>query len=66
MKIYFNGWFGGFFDKTNPGLNKDFFLNLFEKVYNEKCYVGTLEESEIFEVSTFHKDSDSYRIEKGD
>jgi len=25
-----------------------------------------LEESEIFEVSTFHKDSDSYRIEKGD
>ena len=47
MKIYFNGWFGGFFDKTNPGLNKDFFLNLFEKVYNEKCYVGSLEESEI-------------------
>ena len=47
MKIYFNGWFGGFFDKTNPGLNIDFFLNLFEKVYNEKCYVGTLEESSI-------------------
>ena len=47
MKIYFNGWFGGFFDKTNPGLNKDFFLNLFEKVYNEKCYVGSLEESNI-------------------
>ena len=47
MKIFFNGWFSGFFDKTNPGLNKDFFLNLFEKVYNEKCYVGSLDESNI-------------------
>ena len=47
MKIYFNGWFGGFFDKTNPGLNFEFFINLFEKVYNERCYRGTLEESDI-------------------
>lgn len=47
MKIFFNGWFGGFFDKTNPGLNTDYYLNLFEKVYNEKCYIGSIEESEI-------------------
>ena len=47
MKIYFNGWFGGFFDKTNPGLHVDFFLNLFEKVYNESCRVSTLEDSDI-------------------
>ena len=33
MKIYFNGWFSGFDDKTNPGLHIDFFLSLFEKVY---------------------------------
>ena len=33
MKIYFNGWFSGFIEKTNPGLHVDFFLNLFEKVY---------------------------------
>ena len=47
MKIFFNGWFGGFFEKTNPGLNTDFFINLFEKVYNEKCQKGGFEESEI-------------------
>ena len=49
-------------------------------VYNEYLKIGdvitnergeahqmeALEESEIFEVSSFHKDSDSYRIEKGD
>jgi len=40
MKIFFNGWFSGFIDKTNPGLNVDFFLNLFEIVYNEKCEIG--------------------------
>lgn len=37
MKIYFNGWFSGFNDKINPGLHVEFFLNLFNKVYNEKC-----------------------------
>jgi len=47
MKIFFNGWFGGFLDKTNPGLNVEFFLELFEKIYNEKCQVGKLEESSI-------------------
>lgn len=47
MKIYFNGWFGGFEDKTNPGLHVDFFLDLFEKVYDEKCEIGSFEESNI-------------------
>jgi len=47
MKIYFNGWFGGFEDKTNPGLQIDFFLSLFEKVYGELCNKGNIEESEI-------------------
>jgi hypothetical protein len=47
MNIFFNGWFWGFFDKTNPGLYVDFFLNLFEKVYGEKCYVSRIEDSEI-------------------
>lgn len=47
MKIYFNGWFGGFADKTNPGLHIDFFINLFEKVYCESCEAGTIEESTI-------------------
>lgn len=47
MKIFFNGWYGGFFEKTNPGLHVSFFLKLFEKVYNKKCQLGTFEESEI-------------------
>ena len=47
MKIFFNGWFSGFLDKTNPGLQVDFFLNLFEKIYNEKCDIGDLNDSVI-------------------
>ena len=47
MKVCFNGWFGGFIDKTNPGLHYHFFIDLFEKVYEEKCEIGTLENSEI-------------------
>jgi hypothetical protein len=47
MKIYFNGWFSGFLDKTNPGLHVDFFLNLFEKVYEDICEIGNLQESDI-------------------
>jgi hypothetical protein len=47
MKICFNGWFGGFEDKTNPGLHIDIFLNLFEKVYGLPCEKGNHVESEI-------------------
>jgi hypothetical protein len=47
MKIYFNGWFSGFEDKTNPGLHIDFFLNLFEKVYGLPCEKGNNVESEV-------------------
>lgn len=47
MKVFFNGWYGGFFEKTNPGLHVQFFLDLFKKVYNQDCQVGTLEESSI-------------------
>ena len=47
MKIYFNGWFSGFEDKTNPGLHIDFFLNLFEKVYGNTCEKGNMVESDL-------------------
>jgi|TARA_B110000971_G_C20031876_1_gene511838 quercetin dioxygenase-like cupin family protein len=45
------------------------YLNVGDVITNERGeahQMEALEESEIFEVSTFHKDSDSYRIEKGD
>ena len=47
MKIFFNGWFSGFLDKTNPGLTVDFFINLFKLVYKEDCDIGNLNDSEI-------------------
>ena len=47
MKIYFNGWFSGFEDKTNPGLHMEFFLNLFEKVYDIHCETGSIKDSTI-------------------
>ena len=47
MKIFFNGWFSGFLDKTNPGVSVDFFIKLFENVYNESCEIGELNESDI-------------------
>jgi hypothetical protein len=47
MKIFFNGWFSGFLDKTNPGVQVDFFLELFKNVYDEICYIGNVNDSEI-------------------
>lgn len=47
MKVCFNGWFGGFLDKTNPGVHVDFFIRLFENIYGEQCEVGSLDESDI-------------------
>jgi hypothetical protein len=47
MKIFFNGWFWGFMDKTNPGITVDFFLNLFEKVYKDRCEIGDIHNSDI-------------------
>jgi hypothetical protein len=47
MKIFFNGWFSGFFDKTNPGIHVLFFLELFKLVYNENCEIGGLNDSDI-------------------
>ena len=26
MKVFFNGWFSGFLDKTNPGVQVEFFF----------------------------------------
>uniref|UniRef100_A0A6C0EUK4 Fucosyltransferase C-terminal domain-containing protein n=1 Tax=viral metagenome TaxID=1070528 RepID=A0A6C0EUK4_9ZZZZ len=47
MKICFNGWFSGFFEKTNPGLHVGFFLDLFSQVYQEPCDMGSFGESSV-------------------
>jgi hypothetical protein len=47
MKIHFNGWFSGFLNKENPGLTVYFFLELFKNVYNEKCEIGDINNSEV-------------------
>lgn len=47
MKVYFNGWFSGFLEKTNPGVHVGFFLKLFNLVYKEDCEIGNLCDSDI-------------------
>lgn len=47
MKIFFNGWFSGFFDKKNPGVQVEFFINLFKLVYKDDCEIGSINDSEI-------------------
>ena len=47
MKIFFNGWFSGFLDNTNPGVHVTFFLELFRNVYNEDCEIGFLDDSQV-------------------
>jgi hypothetical protein len=58
MKIYFNAFWGGFFDGTNP-VDVRFFLELFKKVFDEECLVGTLENSDVL-CETMFSDSVLY------
>jgi mannose-6-phosphate isomerase-like protein (cupin superfamily) len=54
---------------TPTGTNYSEYLNVGDVITNERGephQVYALEDSELFEVSTKHKDEDSYRISKGD
>jgi hypothetical protein len=46
MKVYFNGFWSGFLEKTNP-VHCQFFLDLFTKVWNEPIELGDMDSSEI-------------------
>jgi len=46
MKVYFHKFWSGFFDRTNP-VDVRFFLELFTKVFDEECHVGTIDDSDI-------------------
>ena len=49
--VYFNGFWGGFFEKTNP-THVGFFLQLLERVYDRSIQVGTAENSEVLVENT--------------
>jgi|LauGreDrversion2_5_1035112.scaffolds.fasta_scaffold21093_2 mannose-6-phosphate isomerase-like protein (cupin superfamily) len=54
---------------TEKGITHTEYLNIGDVITNERGdphQLFALEDSELFEVSTKHKDSDSYRINKGD
>jgi hypothetical protein len=60
MKIYFNGFWNGFIDKTDP-VNNIFFLDLFEKVFNTKCEIGNINDSDILCESLFGRSILNYK-----
>jgi Glycosyltransferase family 10 (fucosyltransferase) C-term len=55
MRIYFNAFWSGFFEKTNAN-HVDFFLDLCTKIFKTECTIGTLENSEIL-LETIYRDS---------
>jgi hypothetical protein len=46
MKVYFNAFWGGFFEKTNA-VHVDFFLDLCSKIWKTDCSIGGLDDSDI-------------------
>jgi len=46
IEIFFNGFWPGFKDRTNP-VNEIFFIKLMKEIYNSEIKVGSLEESNI-------------------
>lgn len=52
MKIFVNGFWGGFVENTDPVKFK-FFKNLLENVFGEELQIGNLEESDILLESVF-------------
>ena len=46
MKVFFNAFWGGFFEKTNA-VHVGFFLDLCSKIWNTECSIGSLDDSDI-------------------
>ena len=47
MKVYFNGFYGGFFDKSNPGTTIIFFIKLFNNIYDIYIIIFNIDDSDI-------------------
>jgi hypothetical protein len=55
MKVYFNGFWDGFYDKTDP-IHIGFFLRLLSDVYNEEVRISfNMDEADILMESIFTK-----------
>ena len=53
-KVYFHGFWSGFFEHTNP-VHKDFFIKLLENIFEENIIIGTLEDSDILFETIFEE-----------
>jgi hypothetical protein len=60
MKVYFHKFWDGLFDGTNP-VNVHFFLELFTKVFDEVCVVGTIDDSDILCDTVYHGSALEYK-----
>ena len=60
MKIYFNSFWDGFINKKNP-VNISFFLDLFEIIFNIKCNIGNINDSDILCESFFGQSVLNYK-----
>jgi len=54
MKIHFNGFWSGFFEKTNA-IHIGFFLELCNKIFKADCSISSLDDSDILVESIFDK-----------
>ena len=61
MIVFFDGFWGGFFEKTNA-VHVDFFLDLLRNVYDEPIEIGTFETSDILVDNT--QVNNSHRTKK--
>jgi len=56
MKVFFNGFWSGFFEKTNA-IHVEFFLDLLHLVFNCVIEIGTLTDSDILFETIFYSQS---------
>ena len=54
IKVYFHGFWPGFFEKTNP-VHIDFFKNLLEDIFESNIILGAKEDSDILFETVFEK-----------
>jgi hypothetical protein len=59
MKLFVYGFWSGFIEKTNP-VHISFFIDLFQKVFDTKIELGTIEDSDILLETIFESNTYLY------